>query len=290
MYRANALYSYTPYGHKKCFIYYTLMSRLWKTYIIPTLAEFIGTALFQIIGGSAVLYPALTNALALMVLIYLTASCGSGHINPNITVSLVLSGHFTIWLSMAFIVAQIAGGIVGAALQLVLVPNNNAALLGCFTNMHGISRGGLVLWEALSTYALVLVAHNVCLWRESFSSMGPLVIGATLGACALSGGYWTGGCLNIARLLAPAIVTGCSWNIVPFYLLGQIAGTLVATVTSIAVNGFGPAFIRNVRSGLGQRETPNLVRGSMAPSVVSIMGATQNEKASSIGSVTVHEV
>ncbi len=264
----------------------------------PVAAEFVGTALFQVFGGSAILYPAFTNMVALIILIYLTAPCGSGHLNPNVTASLLLSGHFTPVLSAAFVVAQIAGGITGAALQLVLVPDNNSALLGCFDGMHGISRGGVVLWEALSSYALVLAAHNVCLWRESFSSMGPLVIGATLGACALSGGYWTGGCLNTARLLGPAVVNGshtlgsCRWGIVPFYLLGQVAGTLAATLTSIAVNGFGPAF-RKPFVRQGEMHTPNLLRGSISPAVVSTVGASQNEKAGSTGGValgTVHEV
>lgn len=253
-----------------------------RTCLVPIAAEFVGTALFQILGGSAVQYPAFTNALALMILVYLTASCGSGHLNPNATASLLLSGHFTPLLSAAFVVAQITGGIVGAALQLVLVPDNNSALLGCFDGMHGISRGALVLWEAIQTYVLVLVIHNVCLWRESFSAMGPLVIGASLGACALSGGYWTGGSLNTARVLGPAIVNGCRWGIVGFYILGQVAGTFAATLTSVVVNGFGPAF-RKPLVQQGDMHTPNLVRGSMAPGIVSNMGATQNEKAGSPG-------
>lgn len=244
-------------------------------YVIPTVAEFMGTALFQILGGSAVEYPAFTNGAVLAVIVYLTAPCSSGHINPYISLSLLASGHLTALLTCLYVIAQIAGGVVGAAAQLILVPHGNHALLGCFAAMHDATAGRIVFWEGTLTYVLILIVHNVCLWRESFAAMGPLVIGLALTACALSGGYWTGGSLNLARLLGPAIVHGCDWRLVGFYALGQVAGTVAAVLTSVLVNGMGPTW--NKTRGRLEEQPPMLVKGSMSPGVVSNAAPRQNE-------------
>ncbi len=248
-----------------------------KMYVIPTVAEFVGTALFQILGGSAVEYPAFTNGAALAVLVYLTAPCSSGHINPYISLSLLASGHFTVSLTCLYVIAQIAGAVVGAAAQLILVPHGNHALLGCFGAMHGATAGRVVFWESIQTYVLVLVNHNVCLWRKSFAAMGPLVIGLTLTACALSGGYWTGGSLNLARLLGPTIVHGCDWRMVGFYALGQLAGTVAAVLTSVIVNGIGPTWKSKGTGRVEEEQRPVLVKGSMSPGIMSHSAARENE-------------
>ena len=256
-----------------------MKTTVWKDYVIPTAAEFVGTALFQVLGGSAVQYPAFTNGLALMVLIYATSSLGSGHFNFWVTMSLLTAGHFSLLLSALFVVAQLAGAVAGAAMQLAVVPANNSLQLGCFVGSHDINKGQIVLIEALLVYTFLVVIHNVCVWRQSFAALGPLVIGATLTACALSGGYWTGGALNADRVLGAAIVNGCYWSVVWCYIVGQFCGTVFAVLTSVAVNGFGSAF-QKTHSRLDDtvvRESPDLIRGSMAPATVSNKAASHNE-------------
>lgn len=255
-----------------------LNSRWHRLYVIPVAAEFICTGLFQLLGGSATQYVPFANGMALSTLVYASANFGGGHLNPYVSVSLLLTGHFTPFLTLMFVGAQISGGIAGAALQLALVPDKNAAGLGCFTAMHGTNRGAILGWESFLTYVLLITVHNVCLWRQSFAAMGPLVIGMALTACALTGGYWTGGSLNLARLLAVSAVKRCSWRATGFYVMGQVAGTLAAVLTSLAVNGFGTAWKLRQKGGEPLVPAPSkLLRGSMVPSVVTSRDVDSNE-------------
>lgn len=240
-------------------------------YVIPVMAEFVGMTLFQVLGGSAIQNAAFTNGLVLMVLLYTTSSLGAAHLNAWVTLSLLAAGHFKPLLAVLFIAAQAAGCIAGAALQLAIVPYGSVTNIGCFHGSNGISKGQLLVWEALMSYTFLTLIHNVCVWRKSFVSLGPLVIGATLAACASSGGYWTGGALNVNRVLGPAIVNSCWDPVIWCYILGQFAGTIFAIATSIAVNGFGTAFSPPSPC------TPNLIRGSLAPGTVSSKAGAENE-------------
>lgn len=254
-----------------------MLLSLCKQDVISTAAEFVGTALFQLVGGSADMYGAFANGLTLAVLVYLTAPVGAGHLNPLITLSLIGAGHFKATLGLLYIIAQISGAIAGAALQLGMVPHGNPANLGCFDAANGASRAQVVLWELFGCYILVTVVHNVCCWRRSFGAIGPFVIGASLTAVALTGGQWTGSALNAARVLGPAIVNGCRWGMVGYYILGQFVAMLLATGTSILVDGPGPLYRATRHTLREQEQPPVLVRGSMAPGVMSTASAGQNE-------------
>lgn len=244
---------------------------------IAVAAEFVAMTFFQVLGGSAVEYAAFANGIVLAVLIFITAPLSAGHVNPNVTASLVMSGHFEVLTGCFYVVAQIAGAIAGAALQLAIIPNGNAVLLGCFGEMNGTNRGALIVWEAIGSALLLLTAHSVCVWRASFGSSGPAVIGASLTAFALTGGRWTGGALNPSRVLGPAVVNGkrCNWGIVGFYLIGQLIAVLLVSGVSVVVNGIGPTWKRSDERLEEQR--PMLVKGSMSPGVMSSAAPRQNE-------------
>lgn len=52
----------------------------------------------------------------------------------------------------------------------------------------------------------------------------------TIYAGAGSGGMLTGGYINPARLLGPAIVFACGWTNVPLFLIGELGGGVVAAL------------------------------------------------------------
>lgn len=54
------------------------------------------------------------NGLALAVLVYATAHVSGGHLNPAVTLGTMLSGHMAPRTGLAYMAAQVLGGIVGA--------------------------------------------------------------------------------------------------------------------------------------------------------------------------------
>lgn len=61
------------------------------------------------------------------------------------------------------------------------------------------------------TFLLVITVYSVAVGEPSFGIMGPLVIGASLFAAALTGGGFTGAALNPARVLG-TFSTGLSYS------------------------------------------------------------------------------
>ena len=102
-------------------------------------------------------------------------------------------------------VAQIAGGIVGALLLMVVLGGSDSGL-GATTLASDVEPcQGLVL-EASLTFLLVnSVLHSAVAGKAG--NLAPVVVGLTLVVAILIGGPLTGASLNPARTLGPALLT-----------------------------------------------------------------------------------
>ena len=95
----------------------------------------------------------------------------------------------------------------------------------------GIGGGQIFFWELTTTFVLVSVVFATAVDDAAsghFVSVAPLAIGLSLFACAQASGPFTGGCLNPARFLGPAIVFGCGWPWFAPYVFGQLLGGVLA--------------------------------------------------------------
>jgi glycerol uptake facilitator-like aquaporin len=129
---------------------------------------------------------------------------------------------------------QILGGVLGAAMSKYLTAGN--VILsnpGCFGPNFGIGGGQIFFWELTTTFVLVSVVFATAVDDAAaghFVSVAPLAIGMSLFACAQASGPFTGGCLNPARFLGPAIVFGCGWPWFAPYVFGQFIGGALAGI------------------------------------------------------------
>lgn len=89
----------------------------------------------------------------------------------------------------------------------------------------------MFFWELITTFVLVSVVFATAVddaAASHFVSVAPLAIGLSLFACAQASGPFTGGCLNPARFLGPAVVYGCGWPYFFPYVFGELAGGALA--------------------------------------------------------------
>jgi aquaporin Z len=224
--------------------------------VSPTLArslvaEFLGTALLVLIGvGAAVagidqLGPvgvALAFGLVLLALAYAIGPISGCHINPAVTLGVLLSRGMTVVEAVWYWAAQLAGGIAGAALLWLLTSGfgdvtDQTGALG--TNDWGasISAGGAFVLEALLTFVLVAVVLLVT-GKAAAPGFAGLAIGLTLAAVHLVGIPLTGTSVNPARSIGPALFEGGDplahvWLFVVAPLVG--AAVAVAVVRAISV-------------------------------------------------------
>jgi aquaporin Z len=132
--------------------------------------------------------------------------------------------------ALSYMVFQLAGGVLGA-LALRGVLGGVVGGLGATRLADSLAVGASVVTvtpmagfavEAILTFFLVnAVLH--CAVAGRAGNLAGLAIGLTLTFCILMGGPLTGGSLNPARTLGPAVVTG-DFSDLWVYLAGPLAG------------------------------------------------------------------
>jgi len=191
-------------------------------------AEFIGTFALVFIGAGAaavgvggVVGVGLAHGLILMVVAYAWGNLSGAYVNPAITLAVWLRGEIGAAMALAYAVAQLLGGVfAGLLLGIVLTgaPND----LGATVLADGVSPlAGLVL-ETVFTFLLATTVLRAAV-RSQAGPLAGVAIGMTLAACILMGGPLTGGSLNPARTLGPAVAAG-QFADIWLYFVGPLAG------------------------------------------------------------------
>jgi glycerol uptake facilitator-like aquaporin len=83
------------------------------------------------------------------------------------------------------------------------------------------------MFEAVGTWFLVGVVLHTAV--RSPSRLAPVAIGMTITLCILGFGILTGGSINPARTIGPAVAAGL-YREVPLYVAAQLIGAIAAGV------------------------------------------------------------
>ncbi|KAF9678048.1 hypothetical protein SADUNF_Sadunf08G0171400 [Salix dunnii] len=209
------------------------------------LAEMVGTFLLlfcvcgivastQILRGQVGLMEyASVAGLAIIVVIFSIGSISGAHVNPAVTIALAIFGHFPWSRVPLYILAQTVGSVsatyVGSSVYGVKTElMTTRPALGCSS----------AFWvEFMATFMLMTLSTATkpvydCSWK-TFLQIGPLsgfLYGIAIGLAVLITGPVSGGSLNPARSLGPAIV---SWDFKDIWVyitaptIGAVAGALI---------------------------------------------------------------
>ena len=208
----------------------------------PLTAEFLGT--FGLVfagtavvvtqsfpgGASGMVGIALAHGLILGLGITAAERFSGGHINPAVTLGFLSIRKIDAKTALAYIGAQLAGGIAGALASRLLVPNNVGRLVsnGLPQINTNVMFGPADLLEAVMTFFLMSAVMGTMV-NPKAPKLGGLLLGLTVAAMILVGGPLTGAAMNPARALAPAIVSGV-WTGQIVYWIGPILGAVAAAV------------------------------------------------------------
>jgi aquaporin Z len=206
-------------------------------------AEFVGTFALIFIGAGAgalglggLVGVALAHGLVVACFVYTYGHLSGAHVNPAVTFGVWAAGRMDAKRALSYMVFQILGGAAGAfALRAVL--GGVVGGLGATTLARGLAAGGTTVTvtpaagfaiEAVLTFFLVNAVLHCAIAGRAGNHAG-LAIGLTLAFAILMGGPLTGGSLNPARTLGPALVTS-NFADLWVYLAGQLSGALVAAL------------------------------------------------------------
>ncbi|KAK6476035.1 aquaporin-8-like isoform X1 [Huso huso] len=211
----------------------------YEEFIQPCVAELIASIIFVFIGSVSVienvesagrLQPALVHGLTVAVLVAIFAEVSGGQFNPVLTVAIYLVGGINLMMAIAYIIVQMIGGLIGAALAKMMTSRVNFANASgaAFTVVKSNDQiAGAVFGEIAMTCFVVMV---VCMGAVNSKSKTPLVpfcIGCTVIVNVLAGGDVSGTCLNPARAFGPAVMANY-WSYHWIYWIGPLAGALLA--------------------------------------------------------------
>jgi aquaporin Z len=221
-------------------------------------AEFIGTFWLVFGGcGSAVLaaaFPglgigflgvALAFGLTVLTMAFAIGHISGCHLNPAVSVGLVVGKRFPVSDLLAYIVAQVAGAIAAATVLYVIASGKAGFDLanGFASNGYGAhSPGGypllscLVAEVALTFFFLMIILGATD--KRAPQGFAPIAIGLGLTLIHLVGIPVTNTSVNPARSTGPALFVG-GWAVEQLWLfwLAPIVGAAIAGIVYPAIAG-----------------------------------------------------
>lgn len=220
-----------------------------KAYI----AEFIGTLTLVTLGcgtamlvgcdaasGCGYLLTALAFGLTIVGMAYCVGNISGCHINPAVSLGVLMTGGMTVKDFIGYIIAQCLGALAGSGLLAAIFSLGGVAdKTGGFgsnglAGVNGSVAAGIIV-EIVLTFFFVLTILGVTSKKGNHGSFAGVVIGFTLVLVHILGIGLTGTSVNPARSFGPALVAAISGNTAPVaalwvFIVAPLIGAALAAV------------------------------------------------------------
>ncbi len=226
-------------------------------------AEFIGTLVLVVFGcgtamlvgcdaanGGGYILTALAFGLVIVGMAYSVGNISGCHINPAVSLGVLLSGGINVKEFVGYVIAQCAGALAGSGLLALIfgiggVKDMTSSVDAAGNIKYGFGANGLagvngnplagLIVEIVLTCVFVFVILGVTSKKAGHGSFGGLVIGFTLTLIHIFGIGLTGTSVNPARSFGPALIALFSGNVAPIislwvFIIGPMAGAAIAAV------------------------------------------------------------
>ena len=210
------------------------------------LAELIGTFVLVFMGcGSAVIAGemvgflgiSLAFGLSVLVMVYAIGPISGCHINPAITIAMLVNGKISGRDAGVYIICQCIGAIIAAALLLVIMtglPTYDLATNGLGQNGYGTASpqgfsmmSGLIA-EVILTFIFLIVIFGATS-RAAPAGFAGIAIGLSLALIHIVGIPVTGVSVNPARSIGPALLAGgTALSQLWLFIVAPIIGAVLA--------------------------------------------------------------
>ena len=212
------------------------MNKTIKTYIAEFIGPFVlvffacGTAVVTGCSAepnAAYFMTALAFGLVIVAMAYSIGHISGCHINPAVSIAMLVSGKLSVKDFCGYVAAQFLGATAGAGC-LKLVLGDASGALGT-NGLYNGSIGASLVIEVVLTFVFVLAILGVTS-RPEFGKVAGIVIGLTLTLVHILGIYFTGTSVNPARSFGPALFVGgdALKNVWVFLLAPMVGGVLAA--------------------------------------------------------------
>lgn len=203
------------------------------------IAEFVGTLVLVLVAcgvavvtGANVIATSLAFGLVIVAMAYSIGNVSGCHINPAVSLAMLITKKMDVKDFIGYVVAQFAGAIAGAGILGFLLDGFDALGANGYgaTGQLATSLLIAIVIEVILTFIFVTAILGVTSKSEN-SSISGLVIGGTLTLVHLIGIAFTGTSVNPARSFGPALLQGGdaltqSWVFIVAPLIGALLAAL----------------------------------------------------------------
>jgi glycerol uptake facilitator len=231
-------------------------------------AEFFGTAMILVFGSGVVSNVLLNKtkgnnsgwivisfgwAIGVFTGVLIAAPVSGAHLNPAVTLALVLAGKFSASLMPLYISAQILGAMFGSGLAWLAYkkhfdatddPDLKMAVFCTSPNIRSYWYN--IITEVVGTYVLALAVLYMAAPDVGLGALNALPVAIVVLGIGLSLGGPTGYAINPARDLGPRIMhfflpipgkRDSDWKYAWVPILGPLLGASIAAVMFVMFNG-----------------------------------------------------
>lgn len=201
------------------------------------IAEGVGTMMLTLIacGVAVIVGNIITSSLAFGLVIvaaaYSIGNVSGCHINPAVSVSMVVAGKMEVKECIKYIISQVIGALFGSLLLALCLNSFEELGANSFGQAFGtveINMWRALLVEVILTFIFTTTILGVTDKKENGHVTG-IVIGLTLVLVHLFGIPFTGTSVNPARSLAPAVLQGGeALKQVWVFIVAPVAGAILS--------------------------------------------------------------
>ena len=150
------------------------------------------------------------------------------HINPAVTISMIVTKRMKANTGLMYIISQITGATFAGYLLKILFPEAlSSVFLGTCVLGSNVTVIQAIIMEAVITFLLVFVVYATVVDKRATPALSGLAIGFVVLFGVMVGGTISGGSLNPARVFGPAIASGHFENHYVWWI-GPVVGGLLA--------------------------------------------------------------
>ena len=210
--------------------------------------ELIGTAVLVLFGcGSAAIAGstlgtlgiALAFGLSIVAMAYVIGNISGCHINPAVSLAMLINKKMTVKEFILYVVAQVIGALVGIGILYAIIACSGLEVANTGLGANGFDAAssvglnmiGAIIVEIILTFVFIYTILGVTS-DDNKSAVAGIVIGLTLTFVHIMGIPLTGTSVNPARSLAPALVLGGeALKQVWVFIIAPFVGSALAAFT-----------------------------------------------------------
>ncbi|KAL6293350.1 hypothetical protein ACE6H2_001492 [Prunus campanulata] len=183
---------------------------------------------------------AATAGLTVVVVIFSIGSISGAHVNPAVTVAFATLGHFPWCRVPVYILAQTMGSALATYIGRLVY-----GIKPDLMTTRPLQSSASAFWvELIATFMIMFLAASLTHQAHAVGYLSGFVVGIAIGLSVLITGPVSGGSMNPARSLGPAIV---AWNFKDLWIyicgptIGAVAGARLFQILRLQLQPCSPS-------------------------------------------------